>query len=154
MTEAVWATVVVAVAGFISQAMLTRTVVRAERARMLEQITNESRLRRFEGRAERLQEAMADMLAAADPQIAPNYGQAVRLILRIQLLLDRNDPAEARLNGALNQLAQRLEEYVVPGADRESAAQALLEAHGQALDSANAVLRKNLPELVRQPVVP
>lgn len=153
MTEAVWATVVVAITGSITQAMLTRTVVKAERARMLEQITHESRVRRFEGRAERLQEAMADVLAAADPQIAPDYGQAVRLVLRIQLLLDRNDKAEAQLNGALNELAQRLEEYVVPGADRNRAAQALLHAHGQALDSANAVLRKHLPELLPRPVV-
>ena len=122
MTEAVVAAligiggaVLVAIAGAITQVCTTKRVVEAERQRIDVQLRGEEAVRQRERREERLVAALSALLAASDPQIAPggDYGQAVRLIHRMQLLLDLDDPLELKLNGSLNRLGERLQSYVV-----------------------------------------
>jgi len=140
--------VVVAVVTVATQLGVTRAVIRSERDRVQQRITGEERSRRKDRREERLLDAVSELLAVSDPQAAlgPEYGKAVVLIHRIQLLLDLGLPGERSLNGAVNQLGKRLHEYHFVRDrhidDKLPETQALLEAHSSVSDLTRAVLKR------------
>src|ERR1041384_2149650 len=103
----------VAVVTVVTQLFVTRTVIHAERERVSAQLLGEHAVRAREKREERLLEAISELLAAADPPSheGVRYGRVANLIVHVQLLLDLNVPAEKALNGALNDLGFRLQEY-------------------------------------------
>lgn len=94
--------VVVAVTGVVTQLFVTRTVIRAERKKLTEQLLGEETSRLREKRQDRIIEAVSELLIASDPQSPSgvDYGRAVNLIIRVQLLLDSKAPADAALNAA------------------------------------------------------
>ena len=103
----------VAIVSAIVQAATTRYVIRAEHKRTLDQIGQESQVRREERRPDRLVEALAEILTAADPDISPDYSRVVQLIHRLQLLLDaRAGTDEGRLAGTLSNLGFKVQAYI------------------------------------------
>jgi hypothetical protein len=75
--------------------------------------------------------------------------RVVNLIIRVQLLLDLNVPAEKSLDGALDDLGLRLQEYhpvrQLPIDDKMTETLELLRAHHAVIERAKVVLRSNLP---------
>ena len=138
--------VIVAVTGLITQLYITRTVIRAEREKLSEQLRVEESSRTNEKRKDRLLDAISELLTASDPQTAKgvNYGRVANLIIHIQLLLDLNIPTDRQLNAALNYLGLRLQEYVPvreqPIDDKSIEITQLLEAHNNVIERAKAVL--------------
>ena len=141
--------VIVAIAGAITQAAITRYVIRADREKLQVQLLGEATLRQREKRHDRLLDAIAELLQATDPQVAPggDYDRAVPLIGRIQLQLDQSDPAEKALNGALNELGFKLQDYIGVrhlAIDHKSLeTRALLGAQGAVTDLASKVLKQH-----------
>ncbi|HZS48404.1 MAG TPA: hypothetical protein VFC63_25260 [Blastocatellia bacterium] len=153
MSDAVFAAIIgvggsvlVAATGLITQLYITRTVIRAEREKLREQLRAEELSRTREKRKDRLLDAVSELLTASDPQTATgvNYGLVANLIIHVQLLLDLNIPTDRQLNAALNNLGLRLQEYVpVQGQsidDKSIETTNLLEAHNNVIQSAKAVL--------------
>lgn len=106
--------VLVATVSVITQLFITKSVIRAERDKLLTQLRGEEGSRSREKRQDRIIDAVSEILAKSDPQIAPgvDYGRTVSLIHRLQLLLNLSRPNEAALNAALNDLGLQLQEYV------------------------------------------
>jgi hypothetical protein len=131
---------IVAVASVITQLFVTRKVIGAEREKIGLQLRGEEAARLREKRTDRIVDAVSELLKVSDPQIGPHvdYGRAVALTLRIQLLLDRHDQRHRPLVGALNNLALRLQEYVgverLPIDDKSTETRLLLEAQGNVLE--------------------
>lgn len=138
----------VAVVSILTQSVTTKAVIRAERRKALDLVRAESESRAHEKRAELVREDVAELLGMVDPQInaTVDYTLVVRRVLRLQLLLDRSLPAEARLNGALNHVGLAAQRYVLQGrqgsdSDRLHEQKLLLEAQGALLDAAQPLLR-------------
>jgi hypothetical protein len=95
---------------------------------------------------DRLVDTVSELITMTDPQINQevDYPSAVRLIHRVQLLLDRSDERQARLNGRLNALGIALAGLIKhpDGAVLLSRATAsdVLRAHGEVIDATQAVL--------------
>jgi hypothetical protein len=106
--------VLVAIVSVITQLFVTKSVIHAEREKLLTQLQGEESSRTKEKRRDRIIDAISELLAKSDPQIAPgvDYGRVVSLIHRVQLLLNLSRSNEFALNAALNQLVLQVQEYV------------------------------------------
>jgi hypothetical protein len=139
--------VLVAVVSVVTQLFVTRNVIRAERERLAAQLYGEEASRAREKREQRLLDAISELLAASDPQSddGVRYGRVANLIIHVQLLLDLNVPVEKSLNGALNDLGFRLQEYHPvrqrPIDDKIIETKALLRAHDAVIERTKIVLR-------------
>jgi hypothetical protein len=148
--------VFVAVTAVITQLLITRSVIRAERRKLTEQLLGEEASRAREKRHDRILDAISDLLAASDPQspTGVNYGQAANLIVRVQLLLDLKVPSHAALNGAVNELGLSLQEYVPvqrhPIDEKSLETRSLLRAHSKVLELTKNALRDILPSATLQ----
>lgn len=146
------ATSLIAIVALLSQQANSRAAIRAERERLLERIEREEISRMREKRREQLVDALSELLTTADPQISAtiDYGRAVSLIHRLQLLLDRRVPPEENLNRALNRLGKSLHDYVPVHArsidEKVTETRQLLLAQSEVTECARAVLRFGLPE--------
>jgi len=143
--------VLVAMTSVVSQVFITRTIIRAERDRLAEEIHGEEASRAREKREERILDALSELLVASDPQsdAGVSYGKAANLIVRLQLLLDLNTQAERSLNGALNGLGLRLQEYFPVRSrsidNKVMETKQLLQAHAEVLERAKTVLQRKAP---------
>ena len=145
--------VLVAITSTITQWRTTKLAIQADHQKIMDQIVGEMKAGSLERRHERLLEALSELLAASDPQVAPggDYSTTVRLITRIQLMLNLQSPPEARLNGCLNRLGLVLQEYVAAqeyDIDQKSTeTSALLAAHADVIDAARSVVAQPTPNM-------
>lgn len=105
--------VVVAVTSMITQMRTTRTVIRAEHAKIRDQHTLEHGARRRERFEERVHDNVAELVAISEPDGVGllKHDKAAIVIQRLQLLIDRDRPAQAELNGAINALGMAIDDY-------------------------------------------
>lgn len=132
--------VVVAVATVITQLFVTRALIRSEREKIGLQLRGEEVARLREKRTDRIIDAVSERLAVSDPEVGPrvNYGRAVALIHRVQLLLDSRELRQAALRDALNKLGLRIRDYLEveqrPIDDKDNETRLLLMAQGAVLE--------------------
>ena len=140
--------VIVAIAGAVTQLGITRSVIRAERERVRQQLVGEDDSRRAERRENRLLDAVADLIQAADPDGSPAYARAVLEIQRIQLLLDLRVPAHKALNDSVNRLGMALDAYRredAKTADSLSSTRSVLQAQSEVIEAARHVIHGAAP---------
>jgi len=97
----------VAILGAISQWLISRHVVAEEHRRLSIQLRSEFQARRHEKWEAQLLDAITDLLKVTDPEInVPIDPTAVTpCVLRVQLLLNPDNPIQAEVNSLVNQLA-------------------------------------------------
>ena len=102
------------------QVLVTRFVIRSEQAKLSQQLTaeqdriikqlqEESRFRRWEAKYNRLANVLGDFIAATDPDRPHDIDAWLPLLHKIQLLLLYDKGPEQELNGALNNLGYALQ---------------------------------------------
>lgn len=116
----------------------TKTLVAAELEKLRVQLEGEARSRLLGRKQDVLMDAVADIVAAADPELHTqfDYKRVVTLIHRIQLLLDPKKSADARLNDALSKLGFSVQGAVSGQRDTS----ALLGAQAYVIESARTLL--------------
>ncbi len=138
--------VLVAIVSVITQLFITKSVIRADREKLLTQLRGEEISRTREKRQDRIIDAVSEILTKSDPQIGPgvDYGRTVSLIHRVQLLLNLTRPNEAALNAALNDLGLQLQEYVFvqkkPIDEKMPETQALLRAQAAVSERTRVII--------------
>lgn len=97
----------VAILGALSQWIITKIIVSEEHKRMLAQVDTERFARQHENWEAEILQGVTGLLKATDPEINPkiNCSTVTGYVLRIQLLLNTNDPNQNRVNNLVNQLA-------------------------------------------------
>ena len=134
--------------GAIIQYAITRQVIAAEHLRTLGQVREESQRRVSERILDRIVDGIAELLVTTDPAVVAqiDYPGAVKRLHRVQLLLDRNDPTEAALNGRLNALLISLAGFTKhpDGAliRSEATMSDVLRSHGEVIDATQAVVSR------------
>lgn len=127
----------VALLGAISQWVITKRVASEEREKMLSQVSSERYARQHEKWEENIIEGATGLLKATDPEINSNINPAAvdGYALRIQLLLNTNDPNKNRVNQLVNQLA-----LTANGWQPSESASALLSIHAQLIESTKLLI--------------
>lgn len=106
----VWAAVVT-VGGMVLVSMFsmlaTRWSAKEETERLRQHLLSDSRLQQHREWEAQLRDHLSEIIALADPQLTqhPDRVSIITLVHRSQLLLNESDPAQAKVNGALNALA-------------------------------------------------
>ncbi len=143
---AVGGVVVGSILNAVVQFFVTRQMLRAERERLRDQLNGEFRLRMLERRTDRAIDIVAELVTISDPVINQeiDYATAIRLVHRVQLLLDRKNPLEGKLNDRINALGLALAEHtnspdagMVPERLRGAS---LMQVHGEVIDAMQAVV--------------
>ncbi len=96
----------VVVAGII-QWLVTLLVVRSERQKLRQQLSDEFRYKHFSSWQERFQDLIVKLLAATDMEATPPYdrGAIIPLVHALQLMLDLRVPQHETVNALVNELA-------------------------------------------------
>lgn len=135
--------VLVAISGVITQFLITKKVIEAERNRVIAQSHTEDLLRHQAKRHDQILDSLSELLMVSDPMTAAlNARRASNLIIRLQLLLDLKIPVERELNGELNQLGLILNDYVSLRAPTELERRDVLRVHSRVVDIASALLKQ------------
>lgn len=122
----------VAILGAMSQWVITKRMVSEEHNRMLAQVNSERFARQHEKREADIVEGITGLLKATDPEINSviNPATVTSYVLRVQLLLNTNDPNQDRVNKIANKLA-----LTANGWQRAESSSALLGLHAQLLEA-------------------
>lgn len=125
----------VAVAGVV-QWLVTRHTVRAESRRLRHQLFVEFDREQFSEWQSKFRDTVADLLAAADPELNVRADKArlIPLVLRAQLMLDPKLPAHARVNAVISQLALAVNGW------HERSESEILALHSELLEAARAAM--------------
>jgi hypothetical protein len=146
-------TVLVAIIALRGQRAVSRAAIEAENTRLRERLQGEEAARVRERRRDQLIDALAELLATADPQVSAklDYGRAVTLIHRIQLLLDLHYRSNTDLSAALNRLGYQIQAYIAvqdrPAEERTAQVGFLLTAQSDVTVAARVVIHSGV-ELV------
>ncbi len=118
----------------------TKILVAAELHKLKVQLEGEAQKRLLARKQDWLMDAIPELVAAADPELHAqfDYGRVVALIHRVQLLLDPNRPADARLNGAVSNLGFAVQ--AAESGDRDVSR--LLGAQAEVTEAARELLRQ------------
>jgi hypothetical protein len=129
----------VALAGVV-QWLVTRHTVRAETRRGRHQLFLEFHREQFSEWQSKFRDTVADLLAAADPELGVRADKArlIPLVLRAQLMLDPNLQEHARVNTAIGRLALAVNGW------HECSESEILGLHSELLEAARAAMY--LPE--------
>ncbi len=127
----------VAILGAISQWIITKRVVSEEHRRMQAQVVSEQFARQHEKWEENIIEGITGLLKATDPEINTEINKAAvtGYVLRIQLLLNTEDPNQNRVNQLVNQLA-----LTANGWQPTESPSALLGIHAQLLEATKPLI--------------
>jgi hypothetical protein len=127
----------VAILGALSQWVITKIVVSEEHKRMLAQVNTERFARQHENWEAEILEGVAGLLKATDPEINPKINRAAvtGYVLRIQLLLNTNDPNQSRVNTLINQLALKAN-----GWEQAEGASEILGIHNKLLEATKSLI--------------
>jgi energy-converting hydrogenase Eha subunit H len=131
------------------QLSTTRQVIKSERDKTLSLIHGQAATSREERRRERILDIVSEIVASTDPEVNAtiDYQRIVKLINRVQLLLDFDSHREALLNGAVNELGITLGRVLArePEDQWEDAERrkVILQAHGKVIDLARSVFVAN-----------
>ncbi|MCG7927620.1 MAG: hypothetical protein JAY67_19040 [Candidatus Thiodiazotropha taylori] len=127
----------VAILGVISQWVITRRIVSEEHKRILMQVNSERFARQHEKWEADIIEGISGLLKATDPEINPkiNHIAVTGYVLRVQLLLNTNDPNQDRVNKLVNQLA-----LTANGWQPAESPSVLLRIHDQLLEATKPLI--------------
>jgi hypothetical protein len=114
----------------VAQWFITRWTVRAESARLRDQLRIEFHDQQFAEWQSKFRDSVVALLASTDPELAANKDKIVPLVLKVQMMLDLRIPAHARVNSLVNQLA-----LAVNGWEARDAS-SVLRLHGGLLEAA------------------
>ena len=81
----------------------------AEQQRVLDQLRDESRFRRWETKYNRIADLLGEFIAATEIDSSPKQQMWLPLLHKIQLLLRYDNGPEQALNGALNEVGYALQ---------------------------------------------
>jgi hypothetical protein len=145
----------VALLGATVQVSIAKQLIGSEFRKIAEQLVREAGYRRTETKAERVADAVSQLLAISDPEANANivYRDVVALIHRIQLQCDPTLSPEKDLRGALNELGLALKVYLKQTDRFDETGGAiygsLLEIHGRIAESARQIVAfgQKRPEL-------
>jgi len=127
----------VAILGAISQLIITKRIVSEGHKRMLAQVNSERFARQHEKWEADIIEGITGLLKATDPEINPemNHASVTGYVLRIQLLLNTNDPNQDRVNQLVNQLALTVNGWLPTESHSK-----LLRVHDQLLEATKLLI--------------
>lgn len=127
----------VAILGAISQWIITKLVVAEEHRRMHAQVISEQFARQHEKWEVDVIDGITGLLKATDPEINSviNKATVASCVLRVQLLLNTQDPNQERVNRLVNQLA-----LTANGWKAAESPSALLGIHAQLLEAAKLLI--------------
>lgn len=115
----------------------TMWTTRQETTRLRRHLLDDWRLQQYRQWEKELKDCLADLIAAVDPEApVPDQASIVRLVHRIQLLLDESDGTQATLNSAVNHLALTVAGWTSEKPDLSS----LLALQNEVIVSGKAVL--------------
>jgi len=97
----------VSILGLITQLFITKRIVTEEHRRLLLQLNIESRARQHEKWESDILESVTSLIKSTDPEINANIDPAVVTshVLKVQILLNENDPNQAKVNSLVTELA-------------------------------------------------
>lgn len=137
-----------AILGFMSQWIVTKTTLRAEHKRMLDQLKSdrdimlsqlrsEYHLRQEENWKETFRVTISELLSETDPEIHPdlNKTKVVPLIHRAQLILNTNDVNQQKINKLITELG-----LAVNGWFETQDMTSIYILHGQLLEASRQML--------------
>lgn len=118
----------------------TKVLIAAELTKLRHQLDGEARTRLLGRKQDLLMEAIAELVAATDPELHAkfDYGRVVTLIHRIQLLLNPAKPVDAALNEATTNLGFATQAAVTGNRDVTE----LLRAQSYVIEAGRAVLNQ------------
>ena len=121
----------------ISQWIVTKRIILSEHNRLSIQINSEFKLKQFEIWQKDFKEIVSLLLTATDPEIRNpfNRNEIVPLVLKVQLMLNLDNPSHKKVNGLVNNLA-----LAVTGWEYGHDASSILNIHGHLLDASKAIL--------------
>ena len=127
----------VSIVGFIAQWFVTKRIVNEEHKRLHIQLHTESRTRQHEKWEADIQEGVMGLLKATDIEINPKIDPALVTsnVLKIQLLLNTNDPNQLAVNNSANELALMANNWMPNDEYSE-----FLRLHDQLLNAAKLLL--------------
>lgn len=120
------------------QRAITRVIIQSEFRKLSAQIQGESRAHFRATKNDRLLEVIPELIAATDPELQQNfdYNRIIRLLHRVQLMLNLDNPLESRINGRLNDLAFTVRAVKSGNASSD----ALLQSQSQLVESTGQYL--------------